>query len=101
MKVTLRHYYTSYNVKLVPEAAPYDKEFEVELPIKEVQRIIELQTEMEELQQKLVPLFKACEELQKEAREIQRREEEDKRLAEAMEADMQDDASMLNITAQV
>lgn len=76
MKVTLRRSYNYDSVIVDPVQHRYDSEFQVDMEQKEVMEILRIQVEMEQLQQRLVPLFKACEEAAKQAAEAKKEAEE-------------------------
>jgi len=81
MKVTLRRGYNWETVAIDPnEAKGYNSEFVLELPYKDVMEILRVQVEMEQLQQRLMPLFKAAEEKAAEAAELKRVEKEGENL---------------------
>lgn len=76
MKVTLRRSYTFDSVVVDPQQHRFDEMFQVDMEQKEVLDILRIQVEMEQLQQKLLPLFKVCEEAAKQAAEAKKEAEE-------------------------
>lgn len=88
MKVTLRNNYSWHQVVVdAQEAKGYNEEFVIELPYKDVLEILRVQVEMEQLQQRLTPLFEAANErarakneAKKEAEELARFEAEGENL---------------------
>lgn len=76
MKVTLRQSYSWKSVVVDPTEQTYSPEFVVDMQYKDVLEILRVQVEMEALQQRLAPLYKAAEERVKEAAEAKKYEEE-------------------------
>lgn len=88
MKVTLRNAYTWNTVVVDPVAHNYNADFVIEMGLEEVMKILKIQTEMEQLQQRLKPIFDTCEEAHKAAEEAKKvaeeaAKEEEARLSEA------------------
>jgi len=94
LKVTLRQGYSYDKIQIEPSESSWTPEFIVEMETKDVMEILALQVQVEALQQRLKPLYAACEEQRKineaikKEKEAEEAEKADAALAEEMEAEV-------------
>lgn len=86
VKVSLRRKYAYDMVEVVAEEQSYNPESVIEMPIKEVLEILEVQTRYEELQQKVKPIWEEAQKVEQTRREQEQAEKE--RLAAQVEAEV-------------